>query len=275
MRQGDATFPKAGKKQAFEMLVTARESLNKFYSGNVPNAPKRIVLIYDRHLQASVAGTRGFEKTGQIHPPSSGSYLSRNGLTGVVKLSIGAPLSAIVVEDLIVMGVREFLILGTAGGMMKPRAGEIVLCTRALRDEGTSHNYLPNSRYVTPDEVLTKALERDMKSKIRFRTAPTWTIDAPYTETRQELVRYVKEGVMTVEMEAAAPFAVTKVRGARAAAVFLVSDILTEEGWTGFVKGNAPEDFNDLVRVLLIFSELGLASPRRKAKSSLEAASRK
>ena len=43
---------------------------------------------------------------------------------------------------------------------------------------------------------------------------------------------YRREGVLTVEMEAAALFAVAAVRGVEAASVFVLSDLLGETEWT-------------------------------------------
>ena len=250
------TFPKAGEKQNFEPIITASNALRKDYQGRIPKVPSKVVLIYDRHLQAAVEHVEGFLPV-KIHPLASGGYVSSDRRAAVVKLAIGAPLTSIVAEDLIVMGAREFLILGTAGGLVKASAGEVVLCSKALRDEGTSHHYLPESKFVEPDLELTEALAAAMKEiGVGFKTGPTWTIDAPYTESREELARYVKEGILTVEMEASALFAVARVRGAKAGAVFVVSDVLTEGGWSGFVFGRGPRDFEEVLKVLQAFRRL-------------------
>jgi purine-nucleoside phosphorylase len=77
-------------------------------------------------------------------------------------------------------------------------------------------------------------------------------------ESKEELDMYARKGIMTVEMEAAALFAVAKVRKAKAAAVFVVSDVLTSKGWSGFVAGRRKEDFENLARVARLFSRLDL-----------------
>ena len=59
----------------------------------------------------------------------------------------------------------------------------------------------------------------------------SWTTDAVYRETLDEFQHYRNEGVQTVEMEAAALFAVGSFRGAGVSSVFAISDILSEEGW--------------------------------------------
>ena len=61
----------------------------------------------------------------------------------------------------------------------------------------------------------------------------TWTIDTPYRETIDEVRHYQADGVLTVEMEAAALFAVGVHRGVDVAAAFVISDLLTEDRWHG------------------------------------------
>ncbi|GAH41487.1 unnamed protein product, partial [marine sediment metagenome] len=46
-----------------------------------------------------------------------------------------------------------------------------------------------------------------------------------------EIKKYQEEGVLTVEMEAAAIFAVAKYLNVEAGAIFTISDYLTEDNW--------------------------------------------
>jgi purine-nucleoside phosphorylase len=66
---------------------------------------------------------------------------------------------------------------------------------------------------------------------VAFQRGATWTIDAPYRETVDEVRHYRANGVLTVEMEAAALFAVATVRGVEAASAFVLSDLLGETEW--------------------------------------------
>lgn len=59
----------------------------------------------------------------------------------------------------------------------------------------------------------------------------TWTTDAPYRETAEEIAQYRDEGILTVDMEAAALFTVARLSGLAAASVFCVSDVLHGEEW--------------------------------------------
>jgi uridine phosphorylase len=140
----------------------------------------------------------------------------------------GAPAAGLVTEQLGAFGIRDIISVGTAAalhGSLGP--GTIVVCTRAVRDEGLSHHYLPPGRYAQPSSGLTAGLAARLSRGSRpARQGATWTTDAPYRETREEITCYGKAGVLTCDMEAAGLFAVAACRGMRAAAVFSVADSL-------------------------------------------------
>ena len=145
----------------------------------------------------------------------------------------GSPHSAIVIEELSALGADRFLIVGLAGSLQsRLPIGSFVVCTKALRDEGTSHHYARPTPFAYPDAGLTWALKTMLRrTGMPFAEGPTWTTDAPYRETRAEIRRYRSMGILTVEMEASAVFAVARHLGRAAAALFVVSDHLTEEDW--------------------------------------------
>jgi uridine phosphorylase len=73
-------------------------------------------------------------------------------------------------------------------------------------------------------------------------TGKTWTTDGLYRETRAKVSRRVAEGCLTVEMEAAAFFAVARFRGVSFGQMLYAGDDLSGEvwdprGWTHDAKG--------------------------------------
>jgi uridine phosphorylase len=146
---------------------------------------------------------------------------------------IGAPAAVIHLEEFVEWGVEKFISVGTAGGLQTgQRVGDLVLCTRAIRDEGCSHHYLRAAKYAYPSLGLTGCVRNALQSRrLKFTEGTSWTIDAPYRETGSEVRQYRKEGVLTVEMEAAALFAAGKCRGAQVASLFSVSDLLSKLPW--------------------------------------------
>ena len=158
---------------------------------------------------------------------------SPKGSLGLIRVGIGAPSLAVTVEELMARGARRFVSVGYAG-CLQPHldVGATVLCTRAIRDEGTSYHYVKASKYAYPSVPLTTRLRRGLEAQgVRVSAGSSWTIDTPYRETRKEVQMYREEGVLTVEMEPSALFSVARASGVEAAALFTVSDVIDVAGW--------------------------------------------
>ncbi len=146
---------------------------------------------------------------------------------------IGAPVVVTFLEELIAFGVRRFVSVGTAGTLRKDLGiGDIVICDRAIRDEGTSFHYLKPSKYAYASKPMIESIKKSLEvHRKKYVVGTSWTIDAPYRETVAEARKYQKEGVATVEMEASALFAVAKYRNVEMVALFAISDSLAELEW--------------------------------------------
>ena len=141
--------------------------------------------------------------------------INRHGVDiAVFHPGVGAPLAAGFLEEAIVMGARKVVACGGCGTLSADvGAGDIVIPTSAVRDEGTSFHYLPPSRVVDADaEGVTAAIALLEERDVPFLTGKVWTTDAIYRETRQKVDRRRAEGCLVVEMEAAAFFAVARFR---------------------------------------------------------------
>jgi len=236
-------FPKFKNKHLEEALFTAHDYYS--YKKWGKNAfPKRVIFCYQRSVLAYFKRKyQGKYKRIQLY---NNQEILRIRDIGFIRMNgIGAPHAVTFMEEMIACGTREFINMGTAGGLSETG---VFLCNKAVRDEGTSHHYLPDSIYVQPDEKLTMMLAKSLgRIGIEYRVGPTWTIDAPYRETKREIAHYRKSGVKTVEMEAAALFSVAKVRGAKIAAVFAVSDVLGEKWDPQFHKITLKRTLNKLI----------------------------
>lgn len=146
---------------------------------------------------------------------------------------MGAPVVASLAEEMIAFGIKKYVILSWAG-LLQPDSnlGDVVVCNRAIRDEGVSHHYLPSQKYIHPDQAFTQYMKEAIeKTGSACRVGTTWTTDAPYRETLDEVRQYQSEGVQTVEMETAALFAVGQVRGVQTASVLVASNSLAGLTW--------------------------------------------
>lgn len=149
---------------------------------------------------------------------------------GFVRIpGIGSPNAVTYLEELVALGGKIFITIGSAGGLNKQG---IFLCNKALRDEGTSLHYAPRSINSYPDKKLTSKLGESMKQlEISYSKGATWTTDAPYRETNKKATAFIKMGICTVDMEASALFAVAKFRKVKIASSFVVGDVYTDKKW--------------------------------------------
>ncbi len=205
--------------------------------GSVPKLkiPESVILCYSMRLAESIENLHKISEIRGVLGNIRKLYSigSSNKIGMLASFGIGAPATVLHMEELLGWGAKRFVIIGTAGAITdKLRIGDIVVCTKGVRDEGTSHHYVKHSKYAFSSKKLTDLLYHSLNSKLlRVHKGPSRTIDAPYRETIDELKRYRSEGVLTVEMEASALFAVGQLRGIDTAAVFVISDILSEEKW--------------------------------------------
>ncbi len=195
-----------------------------------------VIITFSPGFFDRVAAGPGWHELESPLTGSHGFYLLGEDATAVGmvgRFGIGAPAAANRLEDLAAAGVRRFIAIGLAGALQpEMEVGDLVVCTEAVRDDGVSHHYLPGAARVLPTHGLTDQLAGELSRSGRpLHRGPTWTIDAPYRETVEEIQHYRDLGVLTVEMEAAALAAVAEVRGVEFAAAFTVSDSLAGESW--------------------------------------------
>ncbi len=234
------TYPKLKNKHLEKSLFSPKDYVK--YSKFPKNLPKKYILTF----QTSVLNYfRRKYKPKRIKLYSLLNIYRYKDI-GFVKMSgIGSPNAATILEELIALGGKTFLIIGTAGGLHHEG---IFLCNKALRDEGTSYHYLPHGHFTFPDKKLTEKLGKAIeKAGLEYFEGTTWTIDAPYRETKAEVERYARKGISTVEMEASALFAVAQYRKVKIAAAFVVSDLLGKKWTPKFHRFNVKRTLNLLI----------------------------
>ncbi len=151
----------------------------------------------------------------------------------LVATGIGAPSTAIVVEELVELGVTCIVRLGTCGALqphVKPH--ELIVSTASVRDEGTTCAYIdPGYPAVADHVLLTELLAAAERRGISTHVGVTHSKDAYYSERREKQVDAVgqarrwetwrRAGVLATEMETAALFVLGSLRSIRAGAVLI------------------------------------------------------
>lgn len=146
---------------------------------------------------------------------------------------LGAPLAAALLEEVIALGCRKFIACGGAGVLDRAiTVGHVLVPTSAVRDEGTSYHYLPPGREVQPSPAAVDAIQQVLaRRNVEYMTVKTWTTDAYYRETRARTALRRAQGCLTVEMEAAALFAVAQFRNVPLAQILYGGDNLDADRW--------------------------------------------
>ncbi len=148
---------------------------------------------------------------------------------------VGAPLAAVLFEELIALGCRKFIACGGSGVLDKSiDLGQLIVPTSAIRDEGTSYHYIKPSREVLPSRKAVQAIENTLSQEgFDYLLAKTWTTDGLYRETEGKVRLRKLEGCLTVEMEAAALFAVAQFRNVEIGQILYAGDNLGGDHWQG------------------------------------------
>lgn len=151
----------------------------------------------------------------------------------VVSSGIGAPSTAIVVEELIDLGVTTIVRLGTCGALQpKVKVGDLVISSGCVRDEGTSRQYIESIFPAIPDYALLHELITGAAGKsIPCHVGITHCKDAYYLErpakqldparVAQRWEQWRQAGVLVTEMESSALFVLGSLRRIRTGALLI------------------------------------------------------
>ncbi len=134
-------------------------------------------------------------------------------------------------EEMIVCGARDFIGLGWAGSL-QPHApvGTFIIPTACLSEEGTSAHYIDKGRIAGPSPHLAHIIRESCKEEGTLpMTGTLWTTDAPYRELVSKIQEYRDRGVLGVDMETSAMYALGQVRGVDVCNLLVVSDELWHE----------------------------------------------
>jgi uridine phosphorylase len=151
----------------------------------------------------------------------------------IIHPGVGAPLAGGFFEETIALGGKKFIACGGAGALdAHVGLGHVIIPASAIRDEGTSYHYLPPSREVDAHPEAIKAIVATLeKHDVPHDIGKTWTTDGIYRETPAKVKMRREEGALTVEMEAAAFFAIAQFRGVIFGQMLYGGDNLAAEDW--------------------------------------------
>jgi len=153
----------------------------------------------------------------------------------VMSTGMGGPSTAIAVEELYKTGVKNFIRIGTCGGMALPvTGGDLVVATGAIRMEGTTKEYVPIEFPAVANLDVSNALVKAAKKlKAQWHAGIVQCKDSFYGqhspdrmpagyELKDKWEAWIKAGCLASEMESSTLYIVSQILGARAGCVLSV-----------------------------------------------------
>jgi DeoD family purine-nucleoside phosphorylase len=149
----------------------------------------------------------------------------------VQSTGMGCPSAAIVIEELVQLGVKRLLRVGTCGGLQTDLAlGDLIVALAAVPADGTARHYTGGEPHApTADwELVHGAVHAAKELGKPVRVGPIVSSDVFYDPDTERAERWSSRGILAVEMEAAVLFTVGALRKVQAGCLLTVSDVVVE-----------------------------------------------
>jgi purine-nucleoside phosphorylase len=189
----------------------------------LPGDPLRARYIAETYLDDVVQtnserGMLGFRGTWEGKPVS------------VQSTGMGCPSAAIVIEELVMLGCKKLLRVGTCGGLQPQHAlGDLIVALTAVPQDGTTSTYVPEPHCPTADwELVHGAVHYAKELGQPLHVGPIVSSDVFYNPDAGQYQRWSDRGILAVEMEAAVLFTLGALRKVQAGCLLTVSDIVVE-----------------------------------------------
>jgi purine-nucleoside phosphorylase len=144
---------------------------------------------------------------------------------------MGCPGATIVFEELIQLGVERLLRVGTCGGLQPDHSlGDLIVALSAVPADATATHLVGGESHCPTAswELIHEAVHIAKQSQETLRVGPIVSSDLFYNPDEGQYERWSKRGILAVEMEAAALFTLTALRGVYGGCLLTVSDIVVE-----------------------------------------------
>jgi DeoD family purine-nucleoside phosphorylase len=167
---------------------------------------------------------------------------------------MGCPGATIVFEELIQLGVRKLLRVGTCGGLQPDHAlGDMIVAITAVPADSTAMHLVGNEPHCPTASwpLVHGAVHVAKETNQPLHVGPIVSSDLFYNPDEGQYERWSKRGVLGVEMEAAALFTVGALRGVQAGCLLTVSDIVVDGEFTRISDDDLRAAVDRMTRIAL------------------------
>jgi len=143
---------------------------------------------------------------------------------------MGCPSAAIVIEELVQLGAKRIIRVGTCGGLQPDmQLGDLIIALTAIPADSTAAHYIGEPHCPTADwDIIHGAVHAAKELGKPVRVGPIVSSDIFYNPDAGQYQRWSDRGVLAVEMEAAVLFTLGALRKVKTGCLLTVSDVVIE-----------------------------------------------
>jgi len=136
----------------------------------------------------------------------------------VTSTGMGGPSASIVYEELINIGAKILIRIGSVAGLQEEvEEGDIIISQACVRDDGASQYYVPqNFPAIASPEVYLSLVSAAKNLNFDFKTGINWSHSCFYNRDPEYFQRWSRYRVISMDMEASSLFVVSALRGVKA-----------------------------------------------------------
>ena len=148
----------------------------------------------------------------------------------VQSTGMGCPSAAIVIEELVQLGAKRIIRVGTCGGLQPDmQLGDLIIALTAIPADSTAAHYVGEPHCPTADwDIIHGAVHAAKELGKPVRVGPIVSSDIFYNPDAGQYQRWSDRGVLAVEMEAAVLFTLGALRKVKTGCLLTVSDVVIE-----------------------------------------------
>ncbi|TML73994.1 MAG: purine-nucleoside phosphorylase, partial [Actinobacteria bacterium] len=170
------------------------------------------------------------------------------------------PSATIVFEELVQLGVKRLLRVGTCGGLQPDHAlGDMIVALSAVPADSTATHLVGGEPHCPTAswELIHEAVHVAKSSEQKIRVGPIVSSDLFYNPDAGQYRRWSSRGILAVEMEASALFTLGALRGVLTGCLLTISDIVVEGEFVRISDEELRDAVDRMTRVALATATAG------------------
>jgi DeoD family purine-nucleoside phosphorylase len=183
----------------------------------------------------------------------TGTY--RGSRVSVQASGMGCPSAAITIEELVQLGVRRIVRVGTCGGLQPDLSlGDLIIAISATPADPTALHYTGGEPHAPTAswELVHGAVHAAKNLGKKPRVGPVVSSNVFYDPDGDRAKRWSERGILAVEMEAAVLFTLGALRKIDAGCLLTVSDIYVGGGFVRITDDEMRRAVNDMTELALV-----------------------